>query len=420
MRTTFNTINRQTQYTIGARYSELGTLQQKIATGKELGRPSDNPVDVANVLGLRSNNLSLKQFERNINDGLSWMQITDTTMNSMNTVLQRGRELAIKGDSDTLSKTERIYLGEEVEQLTRQLISLSNSKFKGDYIFSGSHTDKPPVPIGKSEAIDQTSYSSLKMSYINGTGAAVGSTFQIYDPRGSATVTDHKALSNMIPGSFSLKIGSINSPTPTEMKEGTDYSVDYVNGTITVLSAAAATALNHDFTPGAGEYTDGTSANNIRMSFDFASASRDIYGREINTDSALYREIEGSVKVRVNTSFSDFTVDNSVNMISSMIKLGQSLIGNNQKGIRESMNDIDTSFNRILSAQSENGARVNLFENTMDRNDVQQLETTRVQATLEDADYAESVSKYTIAQTVFNAALQSTAKIMQSSLANYI
>ncbi len=84
------------------------------------------------------------------------------------------------------------------------------------------------------------------------------------------------------------------------------------------------------------------------------------------------------------------------------------------------MDNLEASFNQILGAQSENGSKVNLFFTSRDRNESQQVETTRIQSQLEDADYSEVISQYSVSQTVFNAALQSTAKIMQSSLANYI
>jgi flagellin-like hook-associated protein FlgL len=43
-----------------------------------------------------------------------------------------------------------------------------------------------------------------------------------------------------------------------------------------------------------------------------------------------------------------------------------------------------------------------------------------LQSNLEDADYANVVTQYAVKQTVFNAALNSTARIMQLSLMDYI
>lgn len=422
MRTTFNAVNRHTQFVIERKYAELATLQKKIATGKELTRPSDDPVAVSNVLALRSNNKGLEQFEKNINDGLSWMEITDTTMVSMNTILQRGRELAIQGDSDTLSETERAYIAEEVEQLTRQMISLANSRYKGDYIFSGSHTDKPAIPIKSSTANKSTDYINFKMAYFDGTVNPK----QIKFPDGSGAFKED--AENIIPGSMTIKYGDVSDPSSQiELVEGQDYSVNYQTGQLTLLPTAstdATTALSQDYDPAGVNYSNGFHnppvQHNIVLEFDMASVSEDIYGNPINTNSDILREIESGVKVSVNTTWADFDVNNGTNAVTSMIQLGEALLGDNQVGIRNAMDRIDESFNKILSAQSENGAKVNLFSTTRDRNENQQIETTRIQAELEDADYSEVISKYSVSQTVFNAALQSTAKIMQSSLANYI
>jgi len=419
MRTTFNAVNRHTQFVIGRKYAELGALQKKIATGKELLRPSDDPVAVANVLGLRSNNRGLTQFAKNMDDGLGWMEITDTVMVSMNNVLQSARELAIQGDSDTLSSKERSFLAEEVQQLTRQVISLSNSRFKGQYIFSGSFTDKPPMPLGQSQTNSAASYTQFKMHYFDGTAAAIGTAIPIMDPKGSASLADHRQSEDLIPGSFSLKTGPVGGVT-TELVEGTDYQVDYVNGTVTPLTALAVAEMSFDFTPGSGNYGNGSTANNLQMAFDFAGKSTDVYGRDIDTTSRILREIESGVKVEVNISVSDFEVNNDTSPLSSLIALGDSLLSDDQVGIRSSMDAIDTAFSRILSMQTENGAKVNLFESTRERNETQKIETTRIQSLMEDADYSEVITQYSISQTVFDAALQSTAKIMQSSLANYI
>jgi flagellar hook-associated protein 3 FlgL len=84
------------------------------------------------------------------------------------------------------------------------------------------------------------------------------------------------------------------------------------------------------------------------------------------------------------------------------------------------MSDLDASLDIILSAQATNGSLLNRFSFTLERNVGQQVEVTRLQSNLEDADYAEAVTNYMIKQTVFNAALNSTARLMQLSLADYL
>lgn len=416
MRTTFHSVNRHTKYVITKRYGELSALQKQLATGLRVERPSDDPVAVANTMKIKDQGVQLKQYEDNMDDALSWMRITDTTMNSMNQVLQRGKTLAIQGDNDTLSEQERAYLAEEVGQLAKHLTSLVNTKFKGEYLFSGSHTDLPARPLEASVADGQVSYNNYNPAYINGTGAAVGSTFPIMLPKGTATVADHEQATSIIPGSVTL---NVNGDT-TALEEGTDFRIDYELGTITILSTDARDVLNVDFTPGSGNYNYTIGGPNMQLSFDYLTESEDKYGAKISTNSEIERQIEGGIALKINTTFFDLKVDANNDMIQSMVKLGNALLANDTTQIEAVISDIDAASNKILSAQSTNGAKINLVETTHERNARQQVEVEENISKLIDADYATVVSDFSVAQTVFNAALQSTAQIMQRSLADFI
>jgi flagellar hook-associated protein 3 FlgL len=81
---------------------------------------------------------------------------------------------------------------------------------------------------------------------------------------------------------------------------------------------------------------------------------------------------------------------------------------------------LDAGMNKILSAQSVNGSLVNRVETTLERNEMRQVEVTRLQSSYEDADLAKVITDYSVLYTVFQAALASTARIMQTSLADYL
>ncbi|MDO5576913.1 MAG: flagellin, partial [Fibrobacter sp.] len=88
--------------------------------------------------------------------------------------------------------------------------------------------------------------------------------------------------------------------------------------------------------------------------------------------------------------------------------------------INDAIGEIDSVFNNILSAQSENGAKINRFEVTLSRNENQTIETQSLRSSLEDAEYAETVTDFMLTQNVYNAALQTTAKLIQPSLVNFL
>lgn len=402
MRITVQELNRQMLHVINDRNYDMSKLQQQIATGKRLLRPSDDPVDVANTLKLETRLKEFAQFKKNINDGVSYMNVTGTALDSMDTLMQRARELAVQGSSDTLSAKERAFLNRESTQLFRQMIALTNTEFKGDYIFSGTHTKTPPYQIYESQNLTAQNYTNNEMAYFNAGGMPVGSTVQLFNG------FDNTVIRNIIPDSFELSAAGVN------YVENTDYTIDYTSGTITILNPA----LLVDATPGTPNYALGQ----VAMSFESINTGRDIYGNTISNWGDVYREIESGIIMPINITADEMTRDSKTgyDMVGTMIRFGQNLLHNNQPGIENAIDEIDGVFSAMLSAQSKNGARINRFETTLDRNESNYISTSEIQSQLWDTDLADAVMQYSTMENVYNAALKTAAKIIQPSLVNYL
>jgi flagellar hook-associated protein 3 FlgL len=413
MRVTFSSLNRHMQYVINDRYGDLARLQEKLSTGKRLLRPSDDPVDVANDLKLRTKVNQMEEYKRNIDDGLSFMSVTDTAMLSMNDLLQRMRELAIQGASDTQSATERRFIAQEAMQLTRQVITLANTNYKGDYIFAGTETKIKPFPIMSSTADGQGDYDSVAMAYYDASGAAPGTAVQIHTGTGIRT----QDVKNILPGTFRLFAPDPANPGAgqVEYQEGTDFTVDYTEGTI---SFPPGSPLSTDIGPGTPLYADGM----FRLEFDYIGQARNVYNEPVSHNGDIHRQIEHGVVTPINITGDELTVDTATgtDLMEVMIEFGAALLHSDTTEIERAIGRLDTGFKTVLAAQTKNGARMNRFEVTLERNDRQVTEATRLQAELEDADYAEMVMKFQQAQTVYDAALKSAARVIQPSLANYL
>jgi flagellar hook-associated protein 3 len=250
MRTTFASVNRNVQRNLSGRYGDMVKLQEQLATGKRLRKPSDDPIDVSNDIKLRSKQVQLKQYKRNIEDGLAQMGIASSVMSSMNDILHRMKELAIQAANDTNTSSDRQFIQKEVDQLFRQMMSLVNTQFKGDYIFNGTQTKIPPFTQDSSgielkdymEGTASMSYFSLTSQNsdtivtvpnatftVNG-AVAVGQEFQL-------TATDSSGNSTAIRNVLS-RLGNFSGYV-----EGTDYTVDYNTGRIRIESATMANDL---------------------------------------------------------------------------------------------------------------------------------------------------------------------------------
>lgn len=402
MRITVQELNRQMLHVINDRNYDMSKLQEQMGTGKRLLRPSDDPVDVANTLKLETKLKQYAQFKKNLNDGISYMNVTSSTLDSMNTLMQRVRELALQGSSDTLSADERAYINKESSQLFRQMIALVNTEFKGDYIFSGTHTKTPPYQIEQSSCLTLEDYSQNKMAYFNASGMPVGSTVQLFNG------FDNSAVQNLIPDTFKLSVAG------TTYNENVDYSIDYVNGTMTILNPALAI----DVTPGTANYA----IDQVALQFDSISTGKDIYGQKISTWGDVSREIENGIIMPINITADEVTKDfkTGYDMIGTMIRFGQNLVQNNRDGIENAIKEIDAVYSNMLSAQSKNGAKINRFETTLERNAEQFISTSEIQSQLADVDWADAIMKYSTAENVYNAALKSSSIIIKQSLVNFL
>jgi flagellin-like hook-associated protein FlgL len=240
------------------------------------------------------------------------------------------------------------------------------------------------------------------MAYYNANGLAPGDTVQLRNG------FDNSAITNIIPGSFEISIAGVN------YQENVDYQLNYETGTMTIINAGM--LLNAS--PGSPNYD----INQVNIDFEYLSNGVDIYGQRVSSQGIISREIESDVVMQINIPADEMTTDTITgnSMVGSLIRFGQNLLQNNQPGIETAITEIDAVFNSVLSAQSKNGARINRFETTLERNENQYSETISLQSELEDAEMAETISKFMVTQNVYNAALKSAATIIQPSLVNFL
>jgi flagellar hook-associated protein 3 FlgL len=133
-------INDMIRY-IGNNLTRMDKYQYQLATGKKIQVPSDDPVVAARALKLRTDVAEIEQFQRNLKDAKSWMDITESALSDINDILQRAKELAV-GSDGAESPVDLQATAMEIRQLRTQLINLANSTYAGRYIFSGYKTDQ--------------------------------------------------------------------------------------------------------------------------------------------------------------------------------------------------------------------------------------------------------------------------------------
>jgi flagellar hook-associated protein 3 FlgL len=125
-------------------FLRLAKVQDQLASGQKLRRPSDDPLGVNRALSVRSSLQLNDQFLRTIDLSKTWLDTSDSALSTISEVLQRGRELAVQGANQTLTPTDLQSMGDEAAQLVGAALQAANTNLLGAYVFSGTKTTTKP------------------------------------------------------------------------------------------------------------------------------------------------------------------------------------------------------------------------------------------------------------------------------------
>lgn len=119
--------------------------QEEISTGKKVQTAADDPVAAVRINHLTSYLSTIEQYEKNITTAENNLSLEESTLDSINNLLQRLEELAVQaGNTATLTTVEYNAIASEVESRTDELLSLMNTQnSNNDYIFAGFKSDSP-------------------------------------------------------------------------------------------------------------------------------------------------------------------------------------------------------------------------------------------------------------------------------------
>lgn len=144
LRVTQTMMNTQLLHNISNNLGRLNNLQNQMSTGRRINKPSDDPVGLTFSMRYRSEITSNAQYIKNADSAASLLDYTDMTIGQAGDIMQRIRELAVKGGNGGQSQEGYDAINLEVKQLYDQMIDIGNSKFNGKYVFNGQQTEAMP------------------------------------------------------------------------------------------------------------------------------------------------------------------------------------------------------------------------------------------------------------------------------------
>lgn len=104
----------------------------------------------------------------------------------------------------------------------------------------------------------------------------------------------------------------------------------------------------------------------------------------------------------------------------NLFKTLQSISANLKAGTSSDLGGIDAGMERLLTVSAENGARQNRVEAVENRLLDSNLQLKTMLSKVEDIDYAEAIIKLTSEESVYQASLAASSKIIQPSLMDFL
>jgi flagellin len=169
----FNNITSlNAQRHLGINNQRLAQSIERVSSGLRINKAADDVAGLAISEKLRSDVRVLQQGLRNLNDGLSMVNVMEAGLNEQTDMVIRMRELAAQAASATVGPAERSLLQLEVNALVAEINRFSAStEFNGQKLLDGSFTSLI-VHFG----VDATANSQLDIAAAAGITTAVDMT----------------------------------------------------------------------------------------------------------------------------------------------------------------------------------------------------------------------------------------------------
>jgi len=175
---------------------ELADAQTVVATGKQINKPSDDPIATSLLLSDRTTLSQYGQYESNIAQAMTWIEASETTLDSVSTFLQEAKDVLSSLSSGSTSTGEDY--AKELTNTYVQVLSLANSRYGSGYMYGGG-SNTQTVPFSNTVSLSSGTAGDLLFDMAE---EASSLTIEVIDDAGNVvrtlTVSGGTAGTNLI------------------------------------------------------------------------------------------------------------------------------------------------------------------------------------------------------------------------------
>ena len=168
-----NVASLNAQRNLNTTQTALSASIGRLSSGMRINNAADDAAGLGISENLKADLRSLSQASRTANDGVSMSQVAEGSMNEMQGIVTRMRELSVQSANQTLGSTERGYIQTEFGQLRNEINRISAvTEFNGQKLVDGSASAGLSFQVG----MQNTANDRISMSITKLTTSTLGST----------------------------------------------------------------------------------------------------------------------------------------------------------------------------------------------------------------------------------------------------
>lgn len=407
MRVTTNLTFDQNLRAINASKSQLSTTEQQLASGKRLLRPSDDPVGASQVIRLTEELDKITQYKRNIDLANSNLELQETSLRSINGIMNNARVLTLRSGNGIFSQPDREAIAAELEQIRNQVVDLMNTQnASGDFIFAGFQSQKQAFAFNPSNTAEP-----IKFMGDDGTNSV-----QISDSVSIQTTSSGKTLFEDVNARLNVTVSNINGATLNDIGIRNQGTFD--------------TFHKANFDP----------VNNANNKYEFSiSGANQITVTNVGNGSVIeilpftpgemttFKGIELNISGAIGDSITvDLNRPEKQNIAETLHKMVQALNNPNLSSqdfssiIDDTLVGIDNGLNKMARENSSIGARMNIAESVKSNLLDSEVTNESARSNIRDVDLIKASSDLTRQEIGLEAAFASFSRVSKLSLFNFL
>jgi len=385
---------------------KLSKIQQQVATGRKIHRPSDDPVASAKIVKLNDILKTSDQFQSNIVAARAKLTLEESALADVVEVYHRVRELTIQANNASQTNETRSFIAEEISQLLEEVVGLANAAdSNGEFLFSGNKGKFKPFSKNSTGGYDYSGDDGQRLIQIgprrrvaiNDSGSDVfreirdgNGKFNILEGKlnqGSGVSDPGTVTGNYDMGTYAIHFDRKDSINP---EEPVTYSVVDNKG--------------KEILPAGQKYIEGAS-------IDFAGIHTFIKGQP---EAGDYFVVRPSFHQDIFTTLGQFVGQLKEGHGTDA---GQARLNN---VVNRLLVSIDQALGKVLEVRANVGARLNALESQGNINESVKIQVKTILSDVEDLDYGQAVSDLNLKLTGLQASQKAFTRVQDISLFDYI